>query len=237
MPVMIIPAFNEEHRFNLRMILEEIASYDLDVIFIDDGSSDNTFILLSSLISKLKIRNSNKNFELLRLTENVGKANALRQGLLHACSQKYDFAILQDMDFPYSSENAISLMNFASQSNYLLISGARVNLLGWNIKRKVTRHWIGRIIATYISTMVGVKMYDPQTPCKIYNLKLLKDSYLTVFRTSWFSDVELIKRLPSELKNSIYEFPMKDWRDVPAGHMKLVSFPKILKELLILLSI
>lgn len=234
---MIIPAFNEEHRFNSRTIFDEILAYDLDVIFIDDGSTDNTYILLSSLISELKIRKPNKNFELLRLVENVGKANVLREGLLYAITLKYDFAILQDMDFPYSNENAISLMNFATRSNYLLVSGARINLLGWNIKRKVTRHWIGRFIATYIATIVGVKMYDPQTPCKIYNLKLLKNSYLTEFRTRWFSDVELIKRLPLELQNSIYEFPMKDWRDVPEGHLKIISFPKILMELIILLTI
>jgi len=75
----VIPVFNEEE--NIRLLYTELKevlisnSFDYEIIFIDDGSTDNTFSELKSIIEE-----GEKNFRVIQLRKHFGKSAALTAG-------------------------------------------------------------------------------------------------------------------------------------------------------------
>ena len=80
----VVPCYNEEHRFPLadyEQFFTEEAARSIRLIFVDDGSSDGTSVMLKRLVSSCSAAGS---AELLSLASNQGKAEAVRQGMLRA---------------------------------------------------------------------------------------------------------------------------------------------------------
>lgn len=95
----VVPSFNEEGNVEtlaLRLIdVFKALPYQLEVIFIDDGSSDHT-------LNKLKIlANLGDNFFYLELSRNFGHQNALKAGYDHATG---DCVICMDSDLQHPPE-------------------------------------------------------------------------------------------------------------------------------------
>lgn len=97
----VIPCYNEKEvlvettkRLNLKLknlINKNIISKLSKVMYVNDGSTDNTWDLIASISSE------NDLFTGLSLTRNVGHQNALLAGLMTA-KEKADFVISMDAD-------------------------------------------------------------------------------------------------------------------------------------------
>ncbi len=94
----IAPLYNEEKGFNLliQRLNEVIKQSDLtiEVVLIDDGSKDNTPMLMS------KVGLENKNYQCLFLSRNFGHQTALTAGLKHARGTEAVFIIDGDLQDP-----------------------------------------------------------------------------------------------------------------------------------------
>lgn len=92
----LIPCCNEEK--NIPIIIKEIdkyfnsLNYDYDFIFVDDGSTDNTYNTLLQLIEK------RENINVIKLSRNFGKEAAIAAGLRNCNS---DAAIIIDSDLEH----------------------------------------------------------------------------------------------------------------------------------------
>lgn len=89
----ILPVFDEEK--NIVPLYDEIKKYlspTNELIFIDDGSTDNTFLEIQQL------SNANNNIKCISLSRNFGHQNALMAGLQHA---KGDYIITMDGDLQH----------------------------------------------------------------------------------------------------------------------------------------
>jgi glycosyltransferase involved in cell wall biosynthesis len=86
-PLLIIPAFNESA--NMAHVLAEVQSLytSLDMIVVDDGSSDST----SSVAERFGVK-------VLRLPFNLGYGAAVQTGLLYGVEAGYDACVLIDGD-------------------------------------------------------------------------------------------------------------------------------------------
>lgn len=224
---LVIPCFNETRRLS-RGYLEELRrELDCDLVFVDDGSVDDTSIWLSTNIKDSKV---------LKLPENQGKARAVAIGLSQTYSS-YDFIAVCDADGAVSIEDWKTAKSILEDNAKLdLVSGARVLLAGMPIKRGSTRKWIGRIIATYICFILDIQIYDPQSPCKIYRSGFLQSIDFNAFHTRWFFDAELLLQLPVNAI-SVREFALINWQDVPGSHLKFSSIFEVLRDILLLLKI
>lgn len=80
----IIPIYNEENNVDLltEKLVQILSNYfSYEIIFIDDGSNDNT------LENIKKINNANKNIHYISFTRNFGHQNALKAGLDRATGE------------------------------------------------------------------------------------------------------------------------------------------------------
>ena len=69
---LLIPAYNEEKVLvllyqRIKAIIDSLSQYDWEILFINDGSKDNTLAVLNSL------RNQDERINILDLSRNYGK--------------------------------------------------------------------------------------------------------------------------------------------------------------------
>ena len=225
-----VPCFNEEFRFDLEywkeIVRRESQTY---WCFIDDGSSDNTY-------SKLKELTVFQNCSVLKLEKNLGKGNAIRKGLIEiaANNEQLNFLGYIDSDGAFAIEDVSTLISFSfKNSQFDAVFSSRVSLAGRNVHRKASRHYMGRIIATFLTWNWNEAPYDTQSGFKIFRAdSALLESINYDFRTKWFVDVELICRLSNFKKVKIWEEPVNSWSDVEGSKIGLKSIFRLAVELI-----
>ncbi|NJM15511.1 MAG: glycosyltransferase [Bacteroidales bacterium] len=79
---------------------------NIDLLFVNDGSRDNTLDVLSMLSINAET------ISYLNLAQNVGKAEAVRQGILHAYGKAaYGYLGFMDADLATPLQEAVSMLN------------------------------------------------------------------------------------------------------------------------------
>jgi len=215
----VIPCFNEEKRLD-RAAFAQFAGETPDVsfVFVDDGSSDGTRRILDELAEALPGRAS-----VVALEVNSGKAEAVRHGVIRAVEGQPSYVGYWDADLatPLGVIQDFSQL-LDTHPELQMIMGARVQLLGRCIERSPLRHYAGRLAATAISTVLGLRVYDTQCGAKLFRTDAARDLFAEPFRTRWIFDAEIIARLIARLRahasptarDAIYEYPLRAWMDV-----------------------
>ena len=126
----IFPCFNEEEclpsssqaiiaSFN-QLLNEGKISKDSRMVFVDDGSKDNTWNMIDELAK------NNKNIVGLKLSRNKGHQYAVEAGLRYAFEKKADFSITMDVDLQ-DDINVIGQMIDKYQEGNDIVYGVRTN--------------------------------------------------------------------------------------------------------------
>jgi glycosyltransferase involved in cell wall biosynthesis len=224
----IFPFYNEENRIDVFLLEDFINSIGIDVIFINDGSTDRSKELIAEVLARINVK-----FTLINLEKNVGKTNAIRVAILESIKNGYAFILTQDLDIPYSSSDAINALNLIDSTSADIFSGARVRLAGSGIRRAPLRQWAGRVIATIIFIFYSKEFYDPQSPCKVYKVSSIQSALQRRFKSRWFGDVELLYRLKKAKHDVICkEFVLNDWQDKPDGKLGIRSVFSVIWDLI-----
>jgi dolichyl-phosphate beta-glucosyltransferase len=217
----VIPCFNEAKRFPVSEYLRFLEQHkSVFLLFVNDGSSDST----SSILSFLKNSYSNQ-VDVITLLKNQGKAIAVREGMLTFASQKSipKIAFL-DADLSTSLEECLKLSKEVNSKTHFVF-GSRISKTDNRIERKWYRHKIGRIIATVISNMLGISVYDTQCGCKIVTTPLVSTLLDQPFISKWLFDVEIFFRLihhygKEQMVERTREIPLNQWIDVEKSKVK-----------------
>ena len=231
----VIPCYNEGNRLPV-LEYENFLSQNPNILlcFVDDGSTDNTKDLIDNLKSGFKSQ-----VDLISYQKNQGKAEAVRHGINY-CNSKYDHEKIAylDADLATSLEECQRLSSFID-SEITFVFGSRILKIGSKIERKKYRFLIGRVIATLISNILKLKIYDTQCGCKIFtkelSIKLFKDPFIS----KWLFDVELFKRfiLIHGLENAQHkmcEIPLKKWIDMGESKVSMTYFFRMWWDLLLI---
>ena len=96
----IIPAYNEEESLpylyeRLEKQINEIKNYDFEILFINDGSKDNTLNIIK------EYRNKDERISYVDFSRNFGKETAMMAGLDYAMG---DAVIFMDADLQHPPE-------------------------------------------------------------------------------------------------------------------------------------
>ena len=205
---------------------------EMSFLCVNDGSRDNTGEVLKKLCA------ANPNAALLELTDNCGKAEAVRQGMLHAADTGVRFIGFLDADLATPPEELTGMLASAWES-VLCISGCRLVRLGSAITRSPWRHFAGRIFATAASLYLNLPVYDTQCGAKLYAAEAVGSIFQKPFVTKWFFDVEILRRLlrlygRERILADTLEYPLRSWAD-RAGS-KIRFFPALADFIRLLLS-
>jgi dolichyl-phosphate beta-glucosyltransferase len=224
----IIPCFNEENRLSTEKILQLIEQTKVFVFFANDGSKDNTLELLKKIQKKNKEKINILNFDI-----NSGKANVIFNSIeILKKTYKFDYIGYFDADFSTPVSELVRMLKDIEENKLNFIFGSRIKILNSEIKRKIFRHYIGRIVATIINFKYKLSIYDTQCGAKIFSKNILDEAFSNPFYTSWLFDVEVFVRLKKKnLLNTGKEFPLIKWVDVDGSKLKWIDMFKILKEL------
>ena len=227
---MVVPCYNEEFRFPLAYWLEIIEKTEAIWFFVDDGSTDGTLNILNELKSQ--------NVFTVSLPINSGKSEAVRKGFLEALNRAdLDISTIGyiDCDGAFNLEDIEYFFELAkTEEHYAMLWSSRVSLAGSNIERSNLRHYIGRVISTFLWAGTPSKIYDTQSGFKIFQFRtFLRTILLEEFKTKWFVDLEMYIRWLNYENGAfvVREVPVKYWREVGGSKVKISSAPAILKEM------
>ncbi|WP_194850648.1 glycosyltransferase family 2 protein [Nonlabens antarcticus] len=162
----IIPLLNEAESIpELQEWIERVmvtTSISFEVIYIDDGSTDSSWSILSSLSRK---RN---NLTAIKFLSNYGKSQALHAGFKRA---EGDVVITMDADLQDSPEEIPELYHMIVDGNYDLVSGWKKkrydNVISKNLPSKLF-NWAARRTS-------GVQLNDFNCGLKAYRSAVVKN--------------------------------------------------------------
>jgi glycosyltransferase involved in cell wall biosynthesis len=223
--IVVVPCYNEASRLDVNAFAGFAAHTDIRLLFVDDGSTDKTLELLRSLENAHPTQ-----IGVLSLRTNVGKAEAVRVGLLEACRSRPTYVGFWDADLATPLEDIkVFEQLLDSRPDIEMVFGSRVNLLGRSVHRKLARHYIGRVFATAAAFVLGIGIYDTQCGAKMFRVSdRFVQQLQEPFVGGWIFDVEMIAREISSRRGTnlphtrtiIYEYPLTVWRDVAGSKIK-----------------
>jgi glycosyltransferase involved in cell wall biosynthesis len=230
----VVPCFNEEHRLRGAAFLSFIEHHPAaSVCFVDDGSSDGTLALLEQLRARCPDR-----ILVHHVSKNGGKAEAVRSGVLHvAASSRWPIIGYWDADLSTPLDEVDRLMTVLRDNpDCQLVMGSRVKRLGAEIKRRMSRHILGRIFATCASGILGFGVYDSQCGAKLFRAEVAALFFGEPFLTRWLFDLEMLVRLrnalgPTAIEKS-REVPLERWDEVSGSKLALGDMINVPLELL-----
>lgn len=218
----VVPCFDEAERLDGDAFAELATRVDR-LLFVDDGSTDRTANVIGRLVDSYPER-----VELVSLPRNVGKAEAVRVGLLAAIERRSTIVGYLDADLATPPAEMLRLIDVArSQPHRTAVLGSRVALLGHTVRRRPVRHYLGRLYATAASLALGVPVYDTQCGAKVFRVGApLRSALSEPFSDRWSFDVELLARLLADHDGSadpLLEVPLLEWRDVAGSSVGIRS--------------
>jgi len=230
----VIPCFNEEHRLRGAEILQFLhAQPQTTICFVDDGSSDRTVDVLDRLE-----KSAPRSVVVLRLPVNQGKAEAVRQGMLHAAgSGRFALVGFWDADMSTPLREMTGMLRILDGDPACrLVMGSRIRRLGSQIHRSALRHYLGRMFSTFASMLLKLPVYDSQCGAKVVRTDLVDTLFRERFLTRWIFDVEILARLRNALGRertleAVTEMPLTEWNEVGGSKIRPAHLAKVPMEL------
>lgn len=229
----VIPCYNEEKRLKaaaFTKFVEDKLGYHL--CFVNDGSKDNTLEVLQE-ISKGR----EDYISVYDCAQNGGKAEAVRQGILHLTQDKQiDYFGYLDADLSTNFNDFEDLVATIESSKFQIVGGSRMARMGANITKEGGRAIISKSINLVIRNILGMSFNDTQCGAKVMTREVAENMFNEKFLTSWLFDVEIFLRMKkhfgSESVNEIIcEQPLKRWIHEDGSHLSMKDSIKILGQL------
>ena len=164
----VIPVFNEEE--SIPKLFDELTgvanenNYDLEVIFVDDGSTDGSWDKIAELAAE------HSHIKAIRFRRNFGKADALNAGFEIATGNVV-FTLDADLQ-----DDPIEMPRFLEK-----MQNESIDVISrWKKKRYDPWHKVlpSRVFNWLVSKLTGVKLHDHNCGFKCYRREVVKDVHL-----------------------------------------------------------
>lgn len=218
----VIPCYNEAARFDADAFVQFSRDFpNISFLFVNDGSRDATDKVLRAAAARLP-----ENLEALSLPQNGGKAEAVRQGVLHLLKKTgYRYVGYFDADLATPLEEIPFMLDYQRyHAPAKMIFGSRIARGGANIHRNWARHYISRFLVTFREFFFPFNIYDTQCGAKLIDSSVAPALFAQPFMSRWLFDVELLARLrllePTvDIWQLALEVPLRIW--VEKGESKV----------------
>ena len=163
---LVIPLLNEEESLpELYRWISEVMqreAYTYEIIFLDDGSTDNSWQIITELAQK------DNRVKGVKFRRNYGKSQALHAGFNMA---QGDVVITMDADLQDSPEEIPGLYDMITKDNYDLVSGWKKKRYDSKLKKNLPSklfNWAARKVS-------GLDLHDFNCGLKAYKNQVVKD--------------------------------------------------------------
>ena len=221
----LVPVYNERHLVGsslgrLRLLESSPLLRDVQVIVVDDGSTDGTREVLRKFErEELARAGRTLRWEFLRHEENRGKGAAIQTALERADGE---VSVIHDADLEYDPKDLLSLAAVFTQHHADAVFGSR--FAGAQVRRALFfHHELGNRLLTFASNLLSdVNLTDMETGYKAVRTDLLKSIPLVSndFRLEPELTLKLAKRgarifeVPISYAGRTYQEGKKiGWRD------------------------
>lgn len=162
---LVIPLLNESESLpELSAWIEKVMNenrYSYEVIFVDDGSTDNSWQVIEDL------RKKNPNIKGIKFQRNYGKSAALNEGFR---ATQGDVVITMDADLQDSPDEIPALRKMIVEDGHDLVSG-------WKKKRydnTLTKNIPSKFFNAVTRRVSGIRLHDFNCGLKAYRNKVVK---------------------------------------------------------------
>jgi len=173
----VVPIYNEEDL--LEKVLERLRALplDLELILVDDHSTDRTPEILAREGRKPGTR-------VLRHDRNQGKGRAIRTGLEHATG---DIVIIQDADLEYRPEEIVDVLRPIQEGRTNVAYGSRFRgrVIGMRFANRMANH----ILAWLVTILYFQRITDEATAYKAFRREVVQAIPLTCRRFEFCPEV------------------------------------------------
>lgn len=162
----VVPLLNEAESLPelyewIRRVMDE-NQFSYEIIFVSDGSTDESWDLIDSLSRKAP------EVKGIKFRRNYGKSPALHCGFQRA---QGDVVITMDADLQDSPDEIPELYRMIREEDYDLVSG-------WKKKRydnKLTKNWPSKLFNATARRFSGVRLHDFNCGLKAYKKEVVKN--------------------------------------------------------------
>jgi glycosyltransferase involved in cell wall biosynthesis len=154
----VVPVYNEASALSLSIARILSVPYELEVLAIDDGSSDGSGEILE------RLARDEARLHVLRQPENRGKGAAVRRGIAAA---RGDVVLIQDADLEYDPADYQALLEPIERGDADVVYGSRFQ--GRPGRVLYFRHYVGNRLLTLMSNVLtDLNLTDMETGYKAF---------------------------------------------------------------------
>jgi len=180
--LLLIPCFNEEeniehileHLRKVKQNLQERTEFYLEILIINDGSTDGTIQILEKI-------NNDSLFKIVNFKENRGYGYTLIRGFKYAKEMKFSWIISFDMDGQHEPECLYKFIELIlERPPEQIISGSRYKNSNHYWQKPWKDRFLVNTIITGILNTLGFSITDAFCGLKAYECNAINDLELTV---------------------------------------------------------
>lgn len=231
----IVPCYNEDKVINIFYdaiikVMKSLSNYDFELLFVDDGSSDNTLSIIKDLSFK------DDRIRYINFSRNFGKESAMLAGLQNCVG---DFVCIMDADLQHPPELLYEMIE-GVENGYDSVSTKRKNRDG----EPIIRSYFAQLFYKIVNKTSKVQITEAATDYRLMNRKMV-DSILTIseynrftkgifewvgFKTKWI-EIDNVERAAGETSwsfNSLFTYAVEGIVSFSVAPLKIASFVGIL---------
>ncbi len=194
--LVIVPIFNEIN--NINFVVRDLSKWFENIIFIDDGSTDNS----SELIQKL-------GFKSIKHLLNLGQGAALESGFEYFLKTKdYKYAVTFDGDGQNRAIDAFNMINLAKNDNLDAVIGSRFLTNEYLPEIPYFKRFVLKIASLYEYLFYSIDFTDAHNGLRVLKRDLIRDFLLPINNHDMAHASEISYKICKS--NCIYkEFPVR----------------------------
>jgi len=205
----IFPIYNEEERLKkslhkITKLFKAFKSIKIEIILVNDGSTDKTHELINAFIKSTKKLNKKK-IVYINYKKNRGKGYALKKGIQKA-NKKWNLTC--DIDFsadPIEIKKWMKL-NYIKEKRSCYFASR--SLKTSDVNYRYHRYYLGNIFNILVSLMFDLNVGDTQCGFKLYHKSYAKKIFFNLKEHGYSHDIEIALLLKKNLI-TIIELPIK----------------------------
>ena len=210
----VVPAFDEAARIAVTLVksLDYLARWhpNSELIVVDDGSKDDTRLVLDALASR------DPRLNVISHPQNRGKGAAVRTGVLASTGR---FVLFMDADLATPIEELPKLIAYLENGSDIVI-GSRASALDIRRNQPLIREMMGRTFNKIIRTVLDIPWGDTQCGFKLFRGDLARSLFSEARIEGFAFDVEILLAA-RDRGSQIREIPVV-WAHAPNSKVSML---------------